>query len=174
MVGVLSSDCYIALDVMGNFILLDHSAAALHNQNSFFVIFIYFVVADHRKSLLLNFDPSLPVKSYHMVTADHRSIVLALDKHPIHLIAHDANIFLNFGLAYKFFVRSANNAIFLAFFQWSYEEDKSVRTQKASHCVFKLHIFLWIFRVLQGMVMRDLKKNLVLIKMLFDRTRIHG
>ena len=116
MVGVLSPNCYIALDVMGNFILLDHSAATLHNQNSLFVVFIDFIVADHRKSLLFNFDPSLPVKSYHMVTADHRSIVLALDKHPIHLIAHDANIFLNFGLAYKFFVRSANNAIFLAFF----------------------------------------------------------
>ena len=115
MVGVLTPYGYIALDVMGNFIFLNHSAAALHNQNSFFVIFVYLVVADHRKSLFLNFDPRLPVKSYHMIVTDHRAIVLALDQHPIHLITHNANIFLNLGLAYKFFVRSANDAIFLAF-----------------------------------------------------------
>ena len=115
MVGVLSSYSYIALNVMGNFILLNHSAAALHNQNSFLVIFIDLVVTDHWKSLLLNFDPRLPVKANHMVVADHRSIVLALDKHPIHLIPHNAYIFLHLGLAYKFFVGSANYSIFLAF-----------------------------------------------------------
>ena len=115
MVRVLTPDGYIALDVMGNFIFLDHSAAALDNQNSLFVVFIDLVVADHRKSLFLNFDPCLPVESYHMVATNHRAIVLALDKHTIHFITHNANIFLNLGLAYKFFVRPANDAIFLAF-----------------------------------------------------------
>ena len=115
MVRVLSSYSYITLNVMGNFILLNHSAAALHNQNPFLVIFIDLVVTDHRKSLLLNFDPCLPVIANHMVVADHRSIVLALDKHPIHLIPHNAYIFLHLGLANKFFVGSANYSIFLAF-----------------------------------------------------------
>jgi len=61
--GVDSPDGNVAKDIVSDLIPLNDGITILYNQQSLFIVFIYFVAVDCWKSFVLNFHSCLSIKS---------------------------------------------------------------------------------------------------------------
>lgn len=110
---MFSSYCNITLNIMCNLIFLYDCTTILYDKYSFLIIFVYFIVTYHWKSLFLYFNTRLTIKTNQMVITDNTSIILAFKKDSINFVSYYTHIFLYFCSTNKFFIWSTRYSIFL-------------------------------------------------------------
>ena len=84
---------------MRNLVPLNDSITIFHNENAFFIIFVYFITIDDRTCHFLHFDSCFPIETNHMVVYYWTSVVLSDNEDPIESVSSDADIFTDHGFA---------------------------------------------------------------------------
>lgn len=109
MVTVLSTHCYITLNIMTYLILLHHRITIFHHQDSLSIIFINLITTNHRESLFFNLYPSLLIIPNQVIINHLTLVILSLNQNTIQLVTHNGHILSNQSLTNKSLVRFAYN-----------------------------------------------------------------